>query len=115
MTPHEVVEHALAALVQGDIPNHLHYLADDVIWKLNENAAEQGKSGYQQLITAMTRNQDEMIVGFQLDGDHLDGGPPDTVARPSWSEGVYGARGERLPRHGWRHQGASGDRPGRVE
>jgi hypothetical protein len=72
MTPHEVVEHVLAALVQGDIPNHLRYLADDVIWKLNENAAEQGKSGYQKLITAMTRNQDEMIVGFQLDGDHLD-------------------------------------------
>lgn len=72
MTPQEIVEHALAALVQGNIPKHLHYIADGVTWKLNENPAQQGKSGYQQLITAITQDQDEIIIGFQLDGAHLD-------------------------------------------
>lgn len=70
MTPHEIVEYALAALVQGNISKHIHYIADDVTWKLNENAAHQGKSEYQQFITRMIK--DEMIIGFQLDGAHVD-------------------------------------------
>lgn len=70
MTPHEIVAHALAALVQGNIAKHIHDIADDVTWKLNENAAQRGKAVYQRLITAMV--QDEVILGFQLDGAHLD-------------------------------------------
>lgn len=72
MTPEETVEHALSALVQGNVQGHIRYVADDVTWKLNENSAQHGKSTYQQVITAMTQDRDEMIVGFQLDGAHLD-------------------------------------------
>lgn len=70
MTPHEIVEDALTALVRGDIAKHLRYIADDVLWKLNENPAEQGKSVYQLLIMVMT--PEEVIVDFQPDGAHLD-------------------------------------------
>ncbi len=72
MTPQETVEHALSALVRGNVQEHIRYVADYVTWKLNENAAQQGISTYQQLITAMTQGQGEMIRGFQLDGAHLD-------------------------------------------
>jgi hypothetical protein len=72
MTPQETVEHALSALVEGNVQEHIRYVADDATWKINDNDAQQGKSTYQQLITAMTRDHDEMIVEFQLDGAHLD-------------------------------------------
>jgi hypothetical protein len=70
MMPREIVEHSLDALVRGDIPGHVRFVADHVIWGLNENPSQQGKESYQQLLSLMADR--ETITRFQVDADETD-------------------------------------------
>jgi ketosteroid isomerase-like protein len=67
MDPLEIVGSAALALATGDLERHLSFVAQEVIWQVNEQPPRSGREGYRSIRAALELGG-ESIVGSEVAG-----------------------------------------------